>query len=263
KFQSVIGMASTNMLCLVVCVLIGPVQVLGWFDRIRFQESRMGAVMKCEFPSVVFIKFTNQTFHQKECGGVILDSQRVATAAHCVLPKLRKVELKTGIIDSSRRGIQLSWRRVITMTSNRRTRSKGNVAIITLARPIQFFSCYKPIQLATPEDDFMDRACLAIGWVLDSKTNKKLLTKTHQSIAPKAECSKDGRSLEYGELCAAGMEFGFGDTCLGDSGIPLICLRENGDQVLTGFAEPGDVCSDKNSVFSDVATHNQWLSTKH
>ncbi|CAI9740508.1 legumain-like [Octopus vulgaris] len=144
------------------------------YTCVEFQNSfRIGEVAKCEFPSAVFIKFTDMKYNHKECGGVVLDSKRVATAAHCVLPDLQKVELRTGIVNSGKRGIALSWRRVISMPANKKGEDINDLAIITLVRPIHFYNCYKGIELAKPDESFVDRTCMSIGW---GKHNTKLLS---------------------------------------------------------------------------------------
>ncbi|KAH9502978.1 Plasma kallikrein [Bulinus truncatus] len=196
---------------------------------------------ECEFPWMVAVSVGNFF-----CGGTIVDSRRIVSAAHCFLnrytqelAKLSSVTVKVG--SSNRNKTKPYFVQSITLHPRYKHSYKDyDVAVLTLSESLVFTNCTAPICLPSVGEDARDTSyCQAAGWGLIFDTAKSLpyeLMKVLLPVVDNSLCLRTYGSLVFNDLkiCAGDMYYGGIDTCDGDSGGPLMCF-DDGRYVLHGI----------------------------
>jgi len=222
------------------------------------------------WPWIAYIKF-GFSF----CGGTIIDSETILTAAHCCNnydspSKYDRIEVIIGEHDKS---IQEQGQRHVKVTKlvmhpdfNRRTLINDicllkteHIHLDALGGGVASRACLPTRDGAHPAPD---TKCYTAGW--GRMQNKKLpdvLQEVDLPLISDETCQKtrNGPMLKPGMFCAGYLEGGK-DACQGDSGGPLICA-ENGRPVLRGVTSWGWGCAQKNSpgVWTKVQDYLDWI----
>lgn len=181
-----------------------------------------------EFPHQASLRYGGKHI----CGASIISPTKILTAAHCVEGiNVNYFQVATGTIDVNGGQLHKVTRIVIHpgYTGQQKDAWRNDVAVITLAAPIEYNQYQNPIALATVFPSAGTRVALS-GWgrtSVDGDLSDKL-QKMGQEVVGYNECQKRhaGMPLDNSHLCAfGGKGVGF---CLGDTGGPLIA---NGMQV--------------------------------
>jgi len=222
------------------------------------------------FPWMVGIKVDGK----QHCGGVLINSNWVLTAAHCFVydggrtQKLSSVELVFGTIDiddtlRTNRNIQISG--VKRLVYKNYKFPKNDIALLKLTKPPRFTDYVQPICL--PEGEVLpdDANCVAAGWG-DKKATRKndnIMNEVEIRLLPDKLCEKAyGRRFYKNMMKCAGKVKGGIDTCQGDSGGPLMCQRCGSCQWITyGVVSFGDGCALKHKpgVYVMVNNYADWI----
>ncbi|KAB8225630.1 trypsin-like cysteine/serine peptidase domain-containing protein [Aspergillus novoparasiticus] len=181
-----------------------------------------------EFPHMASLRYGGSHI----CGASIIAPTKVLTAAHCVYGmNQNNFQIATGTISLSGGQLHKVIRVVIhPQYTGRQQDGWGNdVAVLTLAAPIQYNQYQKPIALATNTPAAGQRVVLS-GWGKTS-TNGNLantLLKMEQAVVGLSQCQAyhAGIPLDNSQLCTLNRA-GIG-ACQGDGGGPLM---SNGIQV--------------------------------
>ncbi|XP_059139560.1 chymotrypsinogen A-like [Physella acuta] len=203
---------------------------------------------ECEFPWVVAVN-AGSLF----CGGTILDSRHILTAAHCLKDRqtgavLPASSVIVGVGSSNVKKLQSYY--VTRVNVDRRHVANINdydVAVLTLAKPLTYSYCVSPVCLPNVNDDPRNAEyCVAAGWGVDSFYSSRLfydLGKIELPIVESALCQTSyGSYINDLKFCAGNFKEGGIDTCQGDSGGPLMCLT-NGRWVVHGIVSFGSGCA--------------------
>ena len=192
------------------------------------------------------------------CGGTLINSLNVLTAAHCVDDLTAgEVDILIGTAD-----VQSGGQRV-AVTSIRTNPNFGasldyDVAVLRLERPLllprAFLQTRNEVSLSEP-----GTIATAIGWgQLDNGSAPNMLHRVELPILTNAACS-DIAGEYYGTigvrtLCAGGRFIAKG-VCFGDSGGPLLVPSSNGwTQVgIASFITARDACANVPGAFSRVS----------
>ena len=191
------------------------------------------------------------------CGAVLIDSQHLLTAAHCIarfVPNQFTVRLANQV-----RRVD----RVFISNTFRWSHLNRDLGVIRLAEPV---ANAQPVSLATSLDINslpVDSVVSILGYG-QSQTNGPFegrLMQGNVPFVPTNMCADAWREqfpslatmISQDSICASGNGFAV-DTCTGDSGGPLLYNNGTTTQLLavTSFGEPACGSADKPSVYARV-----------
>jgi len=217
----------------------------------------------CEFPHIAFVLISKDkgTF---ACGGSLIDSTHVVTAAHCVDSGVKGVDVFFGSLHKRQMPHRISASSFVRhgqYDGDNKVTVLNDVAILTLSKPVKLSPCLKPIELAKPGDKFVGD-CHIAGWGKtgpNGASSVELLRATVPHLSEK-QCSRYAGGLESQHICAGDLNRNGKTTCQGDSGGPLMCYRASDHKlVLAGIVSYGWTCTEGLSVFARVSYFNSWF----
>ncbi|XP_056250580.1 hyaluronan-binding protein 2-like [Seriola aureovittata] len=218
-------------------------------------------------------KNTNQPFRHI-CGGVLIASCWVLTAAHCIEQR-KEMQVVLGslsqdVTEHTEQTIKVE--EAIVHENYRETRSAvyNDIALLKLegtggvcANETQFVktACLPD----APLPDGME--CTISGWgaTEESDYGSSHLLEANVLLIGQEKCSEPkvyGTVLDNSMFCAGYLQGGV-DSCQGDSGGPLTCKQDH-TSVIYGLVSWGDQCGRKNKpgVYTRVTNFLNWIKSK-
>ena len=230
------------------------------------------------YPWQVSLRSSNSQIHY--CGGSILDSYHILTAAHCSTT----IGKNTIVVGDHRNEIgQIEQEdniyeiEAIYPHKNYNERNvRNDFMILKTTREIIFNDKIQPVCL--PENDnekFEDQDCIVTGWGLTNSVEDngmgglpQYLMQAKLRTLSNTECRNrwDSSDIYDENICAGGK--GLASSCNGDSGGPLVCKKGNSDleterYVLVGVVSWGQRGCGLNrlpSVFARVSSVLGWIN---
>ncbi|XP_025957772.2 serine protease 55 [Dromaius novaehollandiae] len=215
-----------------------------------------------DFPWQVSIQSKGRHF----CGGTIISSWWILTAAHCFVKELPPdLTVVVGGIDLSHKLEKKKLDSLILHENFDSESMENDIALILLDSPIQLNEQKMPICLPFISDLHVWKDCWVAGWGTTlagiSVAASQVLQKVEVKLISREQCLEWIPQLADGMLCA-GLEEGGKDACQGDSGGPLVCTHGNTMKwFVIGIVSWGEGCGEKQSpgIYTAVYSYLDWI----
>jgi secreted trypsin-like serine protease len=189
------------------------------------------------------------------CGGVLVSSSAVATAAHCTSAVSRaNMRVVAGRQDKNATDGVVAQVTKVWVESGFSDPAKGDdVAVLSLSRDVP----YRPVTLPDKSANSLYSAgtnATVLGWgrIADGGARSQYLRSAQVPVVSDASCSTSYSNYNAKSMVCAGYPDGGIDACQGDSGGPLVV----GD-TLIGIVSWGEGCAEagKPGVYARVSTY--------
>ncbi|XP_023689004.1 trypsin-1 isoform X2 [Paramormyrops kingsleyae] len=210
----------------------------------------------CKKNSVPYQVSLNIGYHF--CGGSLITSQWVVSAAHCYQSR---IEVRLGEHDIAvNEGNEqfISSQKIIRNPNYSSSTLNNDIMLIKLSKPATLTSYVKTVALPSSCAP-AGTMCLISGWgnTLSSGSNyPDTLRCLDAPILSDTSCKNAYPGQITTNMFCAGYLEGGKDSCQGDSGGPVVC---NGQ--LQGIVSWGYGCAQKNKpgVYTKVCNYNSWI----
>ncbi|XP_042361312.1 tryptase-2-like [Plectropomus leopardus] len=224
------------------------------------------------WPWMVHINITSDGVNKWRCGGTILNSEWVLTAAHCwdkhPPPKWDRSMVWIGSYRLKEKSER--YRGISYVLSNPDYRNLGSyyvndIALVKLDKKVKFSKQVKNVALPSADDTFGPSSeCWITGWGNIEKDTQLPDPETLQElkipIISHGVCKEKRPELTSDMLCAGGDKAGGNDACEGDYGGPLVCKTTNG-WMQVGIMSYGSCGSPgRPGVYTQVSKHLRFIN---
>jgi hypothetical protein len=224
-----------------------------------------------EFPWAAALVYETEAADRRMylCGGTLVSSHFVLTAAHCIASRanhqLRKVRLGHSDLNHPE-AFDVEIERIeIHPDFQRRPLLINDLALLRLTEAVPMTVNVLPICFPEVDGEEVIDPMVA-GWgLVNSTSSTENLQKLELNTLSNLDCEDeyrqriDGFLLEESQICASGSPGK--DSCKGDSGGPLMYLDDRGRYRIGGVTSFGTVKCDSSvpGVYTRVSSYLMWL----
>jgi len=220
-----------------------------------------------EFPWQVGIvgSWYGQLAQEPNCGGTLISSTYVLTAAHCLTAPIPGWAVMYGTNQFKTRGVKsVQVKRIIRNTPlgdwNPAT-DENDIALLELASPITFSPEVSPACLPEADTDYTGKMATVSGWGRLEHEGAKPghLRQVSLMVGEDSYCgAKWGNRFKKQVMMCTDVTPGK-DSCRGDSGGPLV-VKTGYNYDLAGVVSFGRTCADEYpGVYTRVQAYLAWL----
>uniref|UniRef100_A0A8D0E5M0 Acrosin n=1 Tax=Salvator merianae TaxID=96440 RepID=A0A8D0E5M0_SALMN len=220
------------------------------------------------WPWMVSIQKPSQGGYMHICGGSLISSLWVVTAAHC--SPHYYLHLVIGITQISQPGPDTQERSIKNLVQHEQYVQRthyNDIALMELNEPVNCTDYIQPACL--PDTNVVISAlthCYISGWGRMSSTvyTSDILQEARVNIIPLELCNSSNwyhKKIHYNNICA-GFEQGGIDSCQGDSGGPLMCREGRSERFwVIGATSWGIGCANaqKPGVYTSTQHFLDWI----
>ncbi|XP_066587682.1 transmembrane protease serine 9-like [Prorops nasuta] len=280
KMRSLKVLTLVCLLGLLGCVFGHYVEPRIDYNAPTFSDSIEGRIVggspakKGQFPHQVSLhwEFTGSIFY---CGGTIINSRWILTAAHCMvdLPEFGIIVVKAGkyqlgVDEDTEQSIEVE--KNITHKSYAGGVNPYDIALLKLKKPLTLSKAVAAIRLPEAGEELTGTVVLS-GWGSISSTKQPVwpekLQKIDLSVIDFQTCKEAlgkfnlSSSLHETNVCTGPLTGGL-SACNGDSGGPLITIKSNNETELVGIVSWGITpCGTPGapSIYTKVSSYIDWI----
>lgn len=206
------------------------------------------------------------------CGGSIIGSKWILTAAHCQPVFSRGIT--AGNVDLRASGrIKLAMKKYYIHPDYKETSWGGanDFALIELKNEIDFNTqkALGMVEIATPDleasggvDDGVMATVYGWGATREGGMGSSVLREVQVPIVSRERANESYNGVIDESMIAAGYDQGGKDSCQGDSGGPLVTFdQETNKPILVGVVSFGEGCARSKfyGIYSNVAFAHDWI----
>ncbi|XP_070068208.1 serine protease grass-like [Drosophila takahashii] len=200
---------------------------------------------------------------QFRCGGSLITSRFVLTAAQCVSASTMKVRLGVHDMDISENTNEINIDRSIVHSQHGIQPYNYDIALLRMAQEVAFSDYIRPICLLVNEEVERTSPTFKLtGWgKTENGEMSNILQTTNLQDVNISYCKhKFGLSLDQSHICAGSLT---SDSCTGDSGSPLsaeLSYQETNRVFQFGIVSFGSLSCRSFAVYTNVTHFLGWVT---